>query len=169
MTRRICLFILIIFLVNLVGFFGFFLIRLNQIHEESREALKFLPDSELDHFTLNPEEYQAAIINEREILIHDRMYDVARIVITEHQVDVYALHDEAEDDLLAFIKEVTNNAEKDGPAPSIFSQFASLQFLIPPFGWNTERSEKIIHHQTAYIICRLNTDFLILSPPPRSV
>lgn len=169
MLRRTSLFVLAILLVNLTGFFGYFMIRLNQIHEESKEALKYLPDSELDYFKLTPEEYRSSIINKREVRINDRMYDVARVIINENQVELYALHDEAEDNLLAFIRKVMTNIEKDGAAPSVFSQFAALHFLPSFFDWHAKLLETKIHHHTGYFIFLMNHNYLNLSPPPRSV
>ena len=169
MSRRITVFILFILLVNLTGFYGYFIFRLNQIHEESRQALKFLPDSELDHFILTSEEYRKAKVNDHEILIADKMYDVARVKFRHEVVEIFALHDEAEDDLLAFIKEVMNNAEKDGQAPSVFSQFAFLQFMQPVFDWSFDFSGTAIVHHTGLVIVPFSADEIIHSPPPRSL
>jgi hypothetical protein len=94
---------LLLLLVNISGFYGYFIVRLNQLHEESREALKYLPDSELDHFVLSPQEFKKARVNEREVLINGKMYDIARVHTGSEMIEVFALHDEAEDDLLAFI------------------------------------------------------------------
>ena len=89
MSRRITVFILFILLVNLTGFYGYFIFRLNQIHEESRHVLKLLPDSELDHFILTSEEYRKAKVNDHEILIADKMYDVARVKFRHEVVKIF--------------------------------------------------------------------------------
>lgn len=169
MTRRFSIFLLLILLVNLAGFYGYFIFRLNQIHEESRATLKFLPESELEYFRLTPKDYTRAKVNNREILINGKMYDVARINVSKEKVEVYALHDEAEDDLLAFIREVMNNAEKDGQAPSVFSQFTSLQFLQPALGCLPDLSGIQIIHRTGLVLSSFNASQTVLSPPPRSV
>jgi hypothetical protein len=169
MSRRFSILLLLLLLVNISGFYGYFIVRLNQLHEESREALKYLPDSELDHFVLSPQEFEKARVNEREVLISGKMYDIARVNTGSEMIEVFALHDEAEDDLLAFIEEVMSNAGKDGKAPSVFSQFSSLIFLKSGFRWDTSSVATSVIHNSRFIFKNISSEHNTLTPPPRSV
>lgn len=169
MSRRFSFFLLLLLLINIAGFYGYFLVRLNQLHEESREALKNLPETELEHFVLTPESYKNAIVNKREVLINGKMYDVAKVSHEAGKIHVFALHDEAEDDLLAFIEEVMDNAGKDGQAPSVFSYFTSLNFLKSGFNWIPDSEFTPVTHDTGFLFNVVCCGQSVTSPPPRLV
>lgn len=169
MIRRASLFLLFLVLVNIAGFYGYFLVRLHLIHEESRVALRFLPDSELERFVVSEQEFQSIRVNEREVEIDGKMYDVARKKFANGYVEFFARHDEAEDNLLAFIEKVITNSEKDGKTPLVFSQFSTLHFLRSGFGWEPTLFGASITHETRFVLS--NPDFCSTqtTPPPRSV
>ena len=86
-----------------------------------REQLKLLPVEKLEKILLSPEAFENARVDEHEIKIDGRMYDIARVQIHGDQVIVYALHDAREDSLLTFIsfiiKEPINKKEMKQIAP----------------------------------------------------
>ena len=169
MIRRAPVLLLFLVLVNIAGFYGYFLVRLHLIHEESRAALRFLPDSELERFVVSEQEFQSIRVNEREVEIDGKMYDVARKRAINGIVEFFARHDEAEDDLLTFIEEVITNSEKDGPAPSVFSQFSTLHFLRSGFGWEPTLFGAWITHETRFVLNNVDFWHTQTTPPPRSV
>lgn len=167
MIRRAPLLLLFLVLVNIAGFYGYFLVRLHGIHEESRAALRFLPDSDLERFVVSEEDFERISVNDREVEVNGKMYDVARKKFLNGYVEFFALHDEAEDDLFAFIEEVILNTEKDGNAPPVFSQFSSLHFLGSGFGWEPDLYAALIIHHTPFISKRISPIQTLDSPPPR--
>lgn len=124
-------FFLLILLTQLAGYYGYFGFRLYAIHEKAREALRHLPAESLHQLRLARHEFLAlGDDGYREFEWNDRMYDVARVEISGDEALVFALPDEAEDDLLSFLKAVTENASKDHqPTPNSFISFLSLSFL----------------------------------------
>lgn len=132
MKKAAAVFFLMLMTVNLAGFYGYFIVRLQEIHAEARAALRNLPEAQLQRFEFSPDEFRSMIVEDNEIRVNGRMHDVARTEFTGTSVIVWALHDEAEDNLFAFISKVTDNAEGDEQqAPSGLTRFLSLQFLRP--------------------------------------
>ena len=124
-------FFLLLLLTQLVGYYVYFGFRLYTIHEESREALRQLPDHKLQQLRFTHDQFQAfGDDGYHEFEWNDRMYDVARVETSGNEVLVYALPDEAEDDLLSFLEAVTENVSKDHqPTPGSFVSFFMLSFL----------------------------------------
>jgi len=168
MKRLFSFLILMLLLVNLAGFYGYFIIRLQEIHEDSREAISTLPESALQKFHFTKAEFLSILLDEREIKVDGKMYDIAYIRNFEGGLMVFALHDEAEDDLLAFINEVMSNASKDGKIPSVFSHFIALQFVLDSFEWNSLNRSVAIEHQTSIQNLLVEISPRIQTPPPQS-
>ncbi|MBM3178008.1 MAG: hypothetical protein FJZ78_08385 [Bacteroidetes bacterium] len=123
-------FLFLLMVANLAGFYVYFLFRLEVIHEESRAALFKNTAESFERFDLTRQAYENALVEENEVRLNDRMYDVAKMEFTGDRVILYARHDAAEDDLLLFIQEVIHNASSDDkPAPGTFTSFLSLTFL----------------------------------------
>ena len=132
MRKVASLFFLLLMTVNLAGFYGYFIVRLQEIHAEARAALRLLPESRLQRFEFSKDEFRRMTVEDSEVRVNGRMYDIARTVNSGSSVVVWAMHDEAEDDLFAFINTVTNNAAGDDQqAPSALTSFLTLQFISP--------------------------------------
>jgi len=132
MKRIAALLLLLLMAVNLAGFYGYFILRMKEIHAEARAALRHLPDTSLERFEFPVEVFRNVRVEDDEIRVNGRMYDIARTEKTTDTVVVWALHDEAEDDLFAFINKVMDNAgQDDRQVPADLTQFLSLQFLTP--------------------------------------
>jgi len=154
-------------LLQVGGSYVYFMVRLSGIRSEMREQLKDKPDEQLTLITLTTSEYRKAQVNDHEVMVNEKMYDIARIVVQDDQVLVYALHDEAEDNLLALLHEMVKRSSKDKkPVPSQLIQLLTLQFVIiehaiPPL------NSTLVEHTTAYTISIPAFTSFIESPPPR--
>ncbi|MFM7195741.1 MAG: hypothetical protein ACKOYP_13310, partial [Bacteroidota bacterium] len=137
--------------VNLAGFYGYFLVRLQEIHAEARAALRNLPESKLQRFEFSSDTYRKLIVEDGEIRVNGRMHDIARTEYTGTSVIVWALHDEAEDNLFAFINKVTDNARGDDQqAPSGLTRFLSLHFLQPILPALVPVTASLCNHSTRW-------------------
>jgi hypothetical protein len=124
--------ILAILLGNSIGFYVYYAIQLNRIHTEMRAALQFLPDHELQKFTLTTKAFKDALVDEGEIKIQGKMYDIARVSASGDRITLYAKHDEKEDDLLALINDVISKPLPDDKAiPASIVGFLTLVFVKP--------------------------------------
>ena len=167
MKKIIGIVFLSILFLQVAGSYVYFIVRLSGIRSEMREQLKDKPDDELTLLTLTSSEYRKAKVNDHEVNVNEKMYDIARIVIQDDQVLVYALHDEAEDNLLALLNEMVKRSSKDKkPIPSQLIQLLTLQFVIIE---NTlpAVSATPVEHTTAYTVSIPAFISFIESPPPR--
>lgn len=158
-----------ILLMQVVGCYVYFISRLTAIRIEMREQLKLLPEDQLTRLILTREEYLTAQVDNHEVKVNGKMYDIARVVQRGDQIMVYAIHDEAEDNLHSFLEEMVNRSENDNkPIPTQLSQLLTLTFFLQvapkPFGIEYQ----IIHHATVYSEIQYFITRSILTPPPRS-
>jgi hypothetical protein len=121
-----------ILLLNLLGFYGYFFVRLHDIHEASKAAIQRIPKSDLTHFVFSAKEFNSLKIEEHEIQVEGRMYDIAFTESGGSVIHVYALHDAAEDNLLAFVKTVVKQVDDDNQQPEFcFVNYLTLLFTAP--------------------------------------
>jgi hypothetical protein len=126
------LFLFLLVWIQVAGIYLFFVVRLAQVHEESRDRLKEKPLEELERLELTEAEYAEARVNDREVKLNGKMYDIGRMVRESGKVILYAEHDEAEDDLLAFVEEIWKNSQQDQkPVPSFVIHIFTVVYLLP--------------------------------------
>jgi hypothetical protein len=121
-----------VLLLNLLGFYGYFFVRLHDIHESSKAAIQRIPKSELTHFVFSAKEFNSLKIEEHEIQVQEKMYDIAFTEREGSRIHVYGLHDAAEDNLLAFIQSVVKQVDGDSHRPEqCFVNYLTLFFTAP--------------------------------------
>ena len=156
-----------ILLLQLTGSYVYFMVRLSAIHKEMREQLKHRPDESLTLLTLTPEAYKKSKVGDDEVTINGKMYDIARILIKKDKVLVYALHDEAEDNLLALLNEMVKRSSRDKkPVPSQLIQLLTLQFVIIEDAI-PEQAGDLVKHITPHLAFMPTFVSGIETPPPR--
>jgi hypothetical protein len=117
-------------LLNGAGFYMYYAVELTAIKREMRAALKRLPDEQLHVLMLTRKQFANARQDDDEIRINGKMYDVARTRPAGDYIAVYCLHDEAEDNLLAFITEVvTKPLTSEDSLPEEIIQYLTLTFI----------------------------------------
>lgn len=119
-------------LCNGAGFYVYYVLQLQQIRMEMRGALKQTPDHLLDKFTLSQKDFKEAKVEDHEVMVDGKMYDIARVQMRSDSVFVYCLHDEKEDDLLILVDYLVScPVTKKDSIPGVVMRFLSLTFLIP--------------------------------------
>jgi hypothetical protein len=164
--RMYAMLILAILLMNTAGFYVYYAVQLQQIRYEMRQVLKLLPDHALEVLTLSHAAYNAAKVEEHEVRVQGKMYDIARIAVSGDSVKVFCIHDAKEDNLVIFLAEIVSKPLKDRSSmPGTILEFLSLIFLPPANEWyfHTVSPEKIFPSYHFSI-----RDVLIFrdSPPP---
>jgi hypothetical protein len=155
-------------LLQVAGSYVYFIARLAGIRSEMREQLKYKPDEELTVFTLTPDEFLKIKVDDQEVKVDGKMYDIARIEKKGDKLVVYALHDEAEDNLLAFLSEMASRTSKDKkPVPSQLVKLITLQFVFSEINLPV-RTNYFTFHNSIYTEHESNFVQLIESPPPRA-
>jgi hypothetical protein len=161
----------IVFLSTLIlqvtGSYIYFIARLTGIRQEMRNQLKNKPDDQLTLLILTKEEYLKAKVDDQELKVNEKMYDIARVVFKKDNVLVYALHDNAEDNLLAFLNELVDRSSKDKkPVPSSLLSFINMAFICPGFILPLPEREKD-NPNTAYQLAISEVHSHINAPPPK--
>jgi hypothetical protein len=165
--RVVSLFFLAILLLPIAGAYVYTGVRLTIIRQEMRQHLKTLPIAQLSVFIMTAQEYNQALVHEDELKLHGRMYDVARTEQKGNIVTIYALHDEAEDNVLAFLDTLVKRSTTDKkPVPPHLVQLLTLVFVKPP----VVRSDCLagfITHRTHYFFSDVIYSESVETPPPR--
>lgn len=168
MKRVVAVLMLALLGAHLVGSYVYFVIRAAEIKREMRATLRATPAEELDMLVMTRAEFDAAREDEHEIKWQGRMYDVARVEPVAGQVVVYALHDEAEDNLLAFLDAVLKNSAGDKkPVPDSLFSWLSLKYMSPVVV-TVNPGPSTLKPFTPYYETFSELARTIVSPPPRS-
>ncbi len=134
-----------------------------------RAALKDLPKEKLEVFSMNHQEFKKILVDEHEIRVEGRMYDIARIESDHQRVIVYAVHDEAEDNLLSFLDEIAKRPLQDKKSPPLqILQFIALTFLPPANTTLSNRDGIRLELNTTYSFNHSDITRTIESPPPQA-
>ena len=159
--------VLCLFLAHFAGFYIYFFIQMNQVRQEMRAKLKELPPDELDLLILSPSEFEKAKVEEHEVKVNGKMYDIARVEIQGDKVLVHCLHDASEDDLLAFLDKILSLPLKDKSVPTGVLQFLSLNYL--PTHWSFSMPEFLIAQSfTPYAEIASQFASAEITPPPKA-
>ena len=156
-------------LFNFAGLFLYFSVQLFRIHQEMKAKIRTLPDEELEILVMRQEDFNKARVEEDEMEVLGKMYDIARIKESGDTVIVYALQDAAEDNLLAFMDGVVKRPLQDKTSPPAqILQFISLTFLPPAQQPLFFLEACAVTADTYYFFSDFCCPLSIESPPPRS-
>ncbi len=168
LKRYFSISLLLFLLANMAGFYVYFYFRLGQIRQEMRASITDSPEK-LQKISLSTAQYENAKKGEDEIEWHGELYDVAKIEVNEGRVTVFALHDEAETNLFAFLNQVVNAATQDDKTPPVsLLHYLSLVFTVPSIVPVAPPSVQSFQPFTLYIFQSSQAFVEITSPPPRS-
>lgn len=146
----------------------YFMVRMGQIRTEMRREISQLPLPQLTRFEFTPHEFRKAKVDDHEVKVEGRMYDIARIEFFNHRVVVFAKHDAAEDNLLWFFNEVfARSWNDDQTSPTSLTHFISLTFIVESCTMLKIELQKDIHH-TVMRESYYSIDCSLESPPPKS-
>jgi hypothetical protein len=100
--------LLAVLLVNAAGFYVYYAIELNRIHREMRAKIRQMPDHALTRLSLTHQQFENSFVENDEVKVNGKMFDIGRIKTTSDSVIVFALHDEKEEDLMAFVNDIVS-------------------------------------------------------------
>lgn len=133
-----------------------------------KAALKNLPKEKLTALTFTESTLKQARVDEGEIKVKGKMYDIARMEKAGQNIIVYALHDTAEDNLLAFLDEIARRPLEDKQAPpSQLFQLITLTFIAPVQYTLPDSDENTRELNVRYVRSSLNIHRSVESPPPQ--
>jgi hypothetical protein len=167
LRKPLSILILVVFLAHFAGFYVYFAIQLQAVLQEMRAKLKNLPPEYLELIQLTLTDFEKAKVEEHEIKVEGKMYDIAWTETTADSASVYCLHDAAEDDLLAFLDKILSLPLKDKNAPAGVLQFLSLNYL-PAYWMFMDPIFSATEANTAYTEVHSQFTYNPASPPPKS-
>lgn len=167
MKKFAAILVLTILLAHFAGYAVYFMVRMGQIRHEMRRELSLLPLRELTRFEFTLKEYHEAKVDDHEIKVEGKMYDIARMDFSGDRVIIYGKHDEAEDNLLAFFNEVFSRSWKDTQSsPTSLTSFLTLTFIIEPcLALQVEPVDQ--NHNTRLQLNPHSISLALESPPPK--
>ncbi|MFN8342847.1 MAG: hypothetical protein U0V64_14385 [Cyclobacteriaceae bacterium] len=132
LKRGFSILLLTVLLAHLAGFYAYLAIRLAEIRREMLTELRDRHPDQLQSIHLTAAQLEEALVEEDEMKLNGRMYDIAAIQKTGDRVVVLCLHDEKEDSLLSLLDGIIQNATRDKkPVPPSVLGLLSLTAEIP--------------------------------------
>jgi hypothetical protein len=101
------------------------------VHKTNRES-RLLQASKRVQFVLTASEYRAALVEEEEIVIHNRMYDVVSVSENCENVIVIAVPDDAENKLKRTLNELQKESTGWSELANLASAFSITSFIQEP-------------------------------------
>jgi hypothetical protein len=166
--RSVSVLVLCLFLAHFAGFYIYFFVQLRQVRKEMRAQLKYLPEDQLQLIKLSTAQYKKAKVDEHEVKVNGKMYDIARVQVESDSVFVYGVHDKAEDNLLAFLDKILSLPLKDKSAPHQVLKFTSLTFIVPVVLQHSTSRCVIPVTETEYLVSHIEFIPHPDSPPPKA-
>ena len=117
--------------LNSAGFYVYYAVQLQKNRAEMRERLQFLPIDQMETLILSHEEYLESRVDDHEVKVKGKMYDIARVEETGDSVYIFCIHDEKEDNLLSLCSELIGKPlESSSAMPGAIVKFIGLHFII---------------------------------------
>ena len=131
-TGSICSLIIILFYT--AGYFLVFQMQQNETRAYMKQLIRsgrFSEQYETFHFSKN--EFAKQKVNESELIVEKKIYDIVRIIEEASTVTVICIHDEKEEALLGYLQMAVNanSSNEHSPAASLL-QFLDTVFIISP-------------------------------------
>ncbi len=160
--------ILVILWINSAGFYLYYFVQMRQIRLEMKAKLRSLPPDQLEALVLSLTDFNCARVEEHEIRVDGRMYDIARTIMDGDSVRVFCIHDEKEDNLLALLNDVIGKPmERRSTLPEPVLQFIAMNFVMFSQSFEFVRSAGPSLPVEIYGDLPLSRDGDIPTPPPR--
>jgi hypothetical protein len=170
MKKISALLLFAILFANTAGFYVYYTIALHRIHTEMRAKLRTLPDEQLSRLAFTKKTFKAALVEEGEVNVNGKMYDIARMQFQKDSIIAFAMHDEKEENFLAFANEVVSKPfEQDANVTGSVLQFISLLFLPGQNVNNLFSDSSLISHQSTYLFLSNTFHIQHKAPPPRNL
>lgn len=134
-----------------------------------RAALKAMPEEHLMQLVLAETDFRASRVDEHEMKVNGKMYDIARFSIENGCVTVWCLHDEAEDNLLSFMDAMLRNLHQDtAPVPISMAVFTLTWDMPVVFEFSVNRKISELSLSPPYSDALRAPVLSLESPPPRA-
>lgn len=135
------------------------------IQFETQEAIRE-GSLELEALSLSFNEFQKAKIDDGEMLLNGKMYDIKSVTIEGEAVTLLAFNDTKEENVLEKIKQYINRKLPNDEVPLQLVKFFSLVFLTPVHNHIVLFDQLNNHNFTYYSAIITSRSVDTFSPPP---
>jgi hypothetical protein len=166
MNRLFTIPALTIFGFQFFGMYGYFVFRSVSIQQEMQELLRNTPQAQFQQFVFTKTEFSDAKVDDDELRVNGKMFDVAGVNFRNGSVIVYALSDPAEDELFAFLGDILENAPPDQQhAASQLIKLMTLHYLQSTFIISSPDPVRELH-SSVYHFSEGTIEPPFTTPPP---
>lgn len=131
--------------------------------------IQSLPDDQLTHLVLTADDFNKARVDDHEVKVDGRMYDVARIRVENDTIHVYAVHDQSEDSLLGFLDTALGRLQNDtAQLPGSLIHFSLLQYIPVDFKLTISAGQSENIRSSVYQVLYSSIERPVDSPPPQA-
>lgn len=118
---------------------------------------------------LTPDQYELFKEGDDEVEWNGFMYDIASIQFAEDRVEILALRDTIETELLSLAANIIKFSTNDSKStPTALLQYLALNFTLPTFQEiYTNKDYSVIKYNTLYQTITSSPTLKVASPPPR--
>lgn len=154
-------------MLQLSGAYLFFGAQVVIHRQEMRARVRQLPDGALTRLELSDAAWEKAHIEEDELELDGRMWDIARVAREGNRWVVFAIRDAHEENLWSWLEWLlqAEGDSKHPPLPLIklfASKFVPSQIIVPVNGF------RLVANNSRYLLMQSDFEPGILSPPPRN-
>ena len=168
MRRLLSVSLVLVFSLQFAGVYCYYFFRLIETRMEMHAKVMSMPKNELTEFILTPEQYFDSQVEEGEVRIDGKLYDVAFVETRDNHVRLYGLHDQSEDNLVAFIQTIVKHHHHDKKrTPAKVLNLLVLKYL--PGTFILELKQSLDHkNNTIYLREYFPYKPALFTPPPRT-
>jgi hypothetical protein len=156
-------------MLNGAAFYVYYAVQLNRIKTTMREKIRNQPESELQKLIVSRAEFENGLVDDHELRIKGRMYDISRVRYLDDTVIVLCLRDEKEERLVAFISALVSAPFENDELPSSITQFLTLIYLVPETELRFQQLDQMPQRHDNSIVDVLSAKTTNESPPPEIV
>jgi hypothetical protein len=167
MSRTSAIFIAFIFSLQLCGSYCYYFFRNVQLHVNVLQRLEQTTCPEI--ITMAARDFHEKLVDEEEIRIGNKMFDVISVVTKGDSVTVTFVRDVEEEILIEFLNELVSGSSRqnDDQLPGHVVRIFELTFLPTRFSYAAEVRSAFSDFRVKNLQCPLDPNFSFDTPPPR--
>ncbi|MEO8149472.1 MAG: hypothetical protein ABI723_17665 [Bacteroidia bacterium] len=166
MKKITAIFLLSVLLFNFAGGLLLFKVQQQINYWQVKEELK--NSDKLIKLALNLDEYESSKVNEEEVLLNGKMYDVADIIFKDNTVTLFCLADFEENDLIDSFHEFRQKKSRKGESDLHVLKFLSLLYIQTSQHLTVDNFTTVVSHFSSYNKLFKPAFIAVESPPPKA-
>jgi hypothetical protein len=166
-VRKVISIVLVtILLLNLIGGPAYFCAQLIYQRQAMRQLLAKTPKDQLTRLDLTINGLEDARVEDDELLLNGKMFDIAQIEIDGNTATVYGLFDMKENGLLASLRAQSRKNTENSASDQVIARFVTMTFIAEYFQLPTAQELDIVQYFDSRSVIYQPISLNHLNPPP---